>query len=672
MASDRPKRLGKYQLLARIAKGGMAEIYLARQRGMVGFARLVVIKRILPHLAEEPEFVRMFMEEARLAALINHPNVVQIHDVGQWEGSYFIAMEHINGLSLGVIARRVRDHKQPLPFGVAGEIVAQACDGLHAAHELKDETGHQLNLVHRDISPHNLMVSREGQVKLVDFGIAKAKDSSIKTRTGKIKGKYPYMSPEQCRGDPLDRRTDIFSLGTVLYELLTGKRLFQRNTELMILKAITEEPIPDLRQTNPAIPEPISQIVLHAMERQADDRHATSAAMGRALREALRSLGAQTSAEQLAAHLGQDYGDLLGARAEALEQVLALRPSDPDAGPPTVDGFDEASGSRSAPTGNTMPESRRRTLSVSPVARRRRFLRLAVPIAIVVALAAGASLVYRHLQNRRPSGPALHFGLPPSYPARVGQRELQPFLRYLERQLRRRVELVVPSSYHDLRSKLHTGELDFANLPALQFVLARHEDHNLEVLVTQTYEKARRYVSYLVVQGDSSISKLKDLKGKRFCYVDPESTSGYLLPRHFLKQKGLDPDRLFSTTRFSGNHLKVLKEVIAGRCDAGAVYSGALLSAQSHGVASSRLRMLAVTGQIPYDVICASPRLAPSLVKRLRRALLRMKPQRDLGRKLVGQTFRIDGFVEPKLDEFDAVEQAARSAGMISSTENPK
>jgi len=337
-----------------------------------------------------------------------------------------------------------------------------------------------------------------------------------------------------------------------------------------------------------------------------------------------------------------------------------------------VEGFDEASGSRSAPTSSTAglgPQSRRPTFQLPTVtragARWRRTWVVVIGALVAILLAGGAGLLYRRLHSARPDGPSLRFGLPPSYPAKVAQREMQPFLHYLERQLDRPVDLVVPSTYHELRRMLLQGELDFANLPALQLVLARHEEPRLEVVATQTYEKARRYVSYLVVQSDSPISRVGQLEGKRMCYVDPESTSGYLLPRRFLREKGLDPDTALAPARFSGNHLKVLRELLDGTCDVGAVYSGAVANAQAHGIASSRVRVLAVTGQIPYDVICTASTMGPPLVRRLKQALMRMDPRRDLGQKLVGETFRIDGFVEPRLDEFRAVEQAARLAGMI-------
>jgi phosphonate transport system substrate-binding protein len=227
------------------------------------------------------------------------------------------------------------------------------------------------------------------------------------------------------------------------------------------------------------------------------------------------------------------------------------------------------------------------------------------------------------------------------------------------------VDLVVPGDYAKLTKMLLVGEIDFANLPPLQFVLARHQDPKLEVVVTQTYEKARRYQAYLVVRDDSPITAVEEVRGKRFCYVDRGSASGYLLPRYFLRKKGLDPDKVFAATRFSGTHVAALKDIVAGRCDVGGVYSGAMLSAHTLGVAASRLRMLAVVAQIPYDVICASPRMPPKLVQKLRRALLQMEPQRDLGRKIVGPTFRIDGFVEPSLEEFAHVEQAARAEGLL-------
>jgi eukaryotic-like serine/threonine-protein kinase len=665
MPSSRPSRLGKYDLMARIAKGGMAEIYLARQRGMVGFSRLVVVKRILPHLAEETEFVRMFMEEARLAALINQPNVVQIYDVGHHEGSYFIAMEFINGPSLGVVSRTARRLKHPLPFAVAAEIVAQACDGLHAAHELHDEGGSLLGLVHRDISPHNLMITKGGVVKLVDFGIAKAVNTAVKTHTGKIKGKYPYMSPEQCRGDPMDRRTDLFSLGIVFYELVVGARLFSRSTDLMVLKAITEEPVPDPREREPSIPAGISALILRALARDPDARFPTAEAMGSALRRALERLEVKSSPKMLSSHLEAHFGELLGRRAEAIQQVLELKPGEP---PPLVDGLDEGSvGSTAGPTADLS-----RSIAPLPtggslrIVKHRPLRRWLLAALVVIGLAAGAGVLYRHLRTpARPSGKPLYLGLPPSFPAAVSQRELRPVLRYLERRLNRPVDLVITKNYDNLRKRVLSGELQMGNLPALQFVLARHQSPNLRALVTHTIEGALSYQSYLITRDDSDIRDLQQLKGKRFCYSDKGSTSGYLLPRYYLRRNKLDPEQLFSEVHYSGDHLSVMKDVIKGRCDAGAVYSVAMLGARNLGIANSRLRVLAVAGQIPYDIICVPPQVDAKLAAAIGRALLELQPQRDLGRRSVGPTFRIDGFVKPRLADFALVERAARAEGLI-------
>jgi serine/threonine-protein kinase len=662
MATVRPARLGKYDLVARIAKGGMAEIYLARQRGMVGFSRLVVVKRILPHLAEEAEFVAMFMEEARLAALINHPNVVQIYDVGQHEGNYYIAMEFINGPSLGVISRTARRERRALPYPIAAEIVAQACEGLHAAHELTDEAGRPLNLIHRDVSPHNLMITADGAVKLVDFGIAKAQDTSVKTHTGKIKGKYPYMSPEQCRGDPMDRRSDIFSLGIAFHELVVGARLFKRSTDLMVLKAITEEPIPDPREAQPGIPVEISDLILRAMERDPRDRFSTAEELGGAIRRALGRLQVKSSPRMLATYLQANFGELIGRREQAIKQVLELRAT--GGAPPLVSGLDEGSFSTAGPTGST-EDGEVPVASVAPV--RRRSLRRPVLLSLlVILLAAGAGVGYRFLRApARPTGETLYLGLPPSFPAEVSHKELAPFVRYLEQRLERPVELVVSKDYDGLRTMLLEGKLHMGNLPALQFVLARHQRPKLRPLVTHTIEGALSYQSYLITRDDSAIDSLERLRGKRFCYSDRGSTSGYLLPRFFLRRRGLDPDRLFSEVRFSGDHLSVMKDIIAGRCEAGAVYSMAMLGARNLGVANSRLRLLAVAGRVPYDIICVPPRVSQRLSDRIRRALLDLDPERDLGRKSVGPTFRIDGFVKPRLSDFALVERAARSEGLI-------
>src|SRR5437588_327572 len=257
--------LGKYKLVKLIAAGGMAEVYLARQAGAAGFEKLVCLKRILPHLARDKQFVDMFLNEARLAAQLDHPNIVQIFDLGEANGNYFIAMEFIDGPNLRSVAKRAAELGELLPTPEVARIVAHAAGGLHYAHELRDPHSRQpLGLVHRDISPDNVLVHKNGSVKVVDFGIAKAAGSSGATRTGTLKGKVAYMPPEQLRGEPLDRRADVFALGVVLYELLAGKRPWEGDSEVALIgRIMTQEPEP-LQNLRPETPPLLLAIVERA------------------------------------------------------------------------------------------------------------------------------------------------------------------------------------------------------------------------------------------------------------------------------------------------------------------------------------------------------------------------------------------------------------------------
>jgi serine/threonine-protein kinase len=656
MMEKQRTRLGKFDLLARIAKGGMAEIFLARQHGATSISRLVVVKRILAHLAEEPQFVEMFLEEARLAALINHPNVVQIFDVGgEAEGGYYIAMEYINGPSVGTICRRARHTGVGLPYAVAGEIVAQACDGLDAAHELCDEEGRPVGLVHRDVSPHNLMITDSGVVKLVDFGIAKAQGSSVRTRTGNIKGKFPYLSPEQCRGEALTRRSDLFSLGIVFYELLAARRLFHRPTDLMVLKAITEDEIVPPNQACMGLPQAINEIILKALQRRPGARYGSAAQMGQAIRNALAELEQRTSARTLAEFLFQVYADDLRRRETAVRHV-ARRSSRSSL--LIVTGFDDTNST----VGEEGEASAAPTRARGKVSLPWRWLGAGA----LIVLAALLGLAYRIWgSDGRPAGPAIRYGFPRSFSTATSRKDLATFTTYLESQLKRPVEIVIPESYQALRQKLLRGEIDLAALPPLQFVMAQQEAPSIDVLATHLYEGARIYQGYLIVRSDSPVTSIEQLKGRRVCYVDTGSTSGYLLPRHFLRQNKLNPDEIFPEKRFSGTHSQLMRDVIAGRCDVGGVYSGAMLNAASLGIPSARLRMLAVTGTLPYDLVCASPKLAGELISRIRQALLRFDAMRHLGQKTVGDVYRITGFVAPRIAEFEAVRVAARAEGLL-------
>ena len=318
---DQLEHIGRYQLLARLASGGMAEIFLARQTGIGGFEKLVVVKRILPHLAREQAFVEMFLDEAVIAAQLNHPNVVQIYDLGESERSYYIAMEYLEGESLGHLVSEGVRQGQPLGPGLAANLIAQVCDGLHYAHTLEDEQGRPLGIVHRDISPHNVIVLFSGTAKLVDFGIAKAATKVHQTQVGTLKGKLTYMSPEQCLGKTVDSRSDLFSLGVVLWELLARKRLFKRDAEPAIIRAIVDEPIPEVRQVRDDVPQALAAVVERALQKEPGARFASAAEMAAALRDFMHQADQDASPQAVEGYALAVLGDQARTKKRLLEQI---------------------------------------------------------------------------------------------------------------------------------------------------------------------------------------------------------------------------------------------------------------------------------------------------------------------------------------------------------------
>lgn len=278
--------IGNYDVIRRLAVGGMAEIFLAWQRGSGGFRRRVVLKRIHPHLAQDAEFVQMFQNEARLAAALNHPNIVHVYDVSQGDGGeLYIVMEYLRGEPLQSVLRQLRSMSMPLPLPYAMEIVLRLCDALDAAHSCLGCESARGEIIHRDVTPSNIFVSYEGQVKLLDFGIAKAMAHAEATQAGRLKGKYPYMSPEQFTGIPLDRRTDIFSLGAVLWEMSTGKRLFRAMNEFEIAQKILGEPATPPSAVVADYPPALEHIVMRCLERDRNLRYSTVRQVAEGLEE---------------------------------------------------------------------------------------------------------------------------------------------------------------------------------------------------------------------------------------------------------------------------------------------------------------------------------------------------------------------------------------------------
>ena len=313
---------GKYEVLARLATGGAASIFLARQPGAAGFNKLVCLKTLLPERASDEDFVRMFLDEARLAARLHHPNCVQIYDLGRVEQVYYISMEYIFGETLWNLLTTVTRLKTPLPPTHVAAIIANVCDGLHHAHELQDKAGKPLNLVHRDVSPQNVMISFEGQTKVVDFGIAKAETDRPPTVTGIVKGKFSYMSPEQITGNPVDRRSDIYSLGIVMFECLASRRLYRGDTPEEIARLILEHRAPRLRDVVPDIPKPLDDICARALSRHPQRRFQSAQAMGQAIRSYLEAARFNGSATIISRLMSDRFGEIVPRRRKAYEDAM--------------------------------------------------------------------------------------------------------------------------------------------------------------------------------------------------------------------------------------------------------------------------------------------------------------------------------------------------------------
>ncbi|NNE19488.1 MAG: protein kinase [Myxococcales bacterium] len=287
----KPGRIGRYELRFELASGGMGSVYLARLDGTAGFEKLVALKRIHPHLAKESGCIEMFLDEAKIASRITHPNVCSVFDFGQADGEYYIAMEYLVGEPLArlftQVAKIPEQRRSPLlPLRMA-RIIADACEGLHAAHELKDANGDLLNVVHRDVSPRNLFITYDGAVQLVDFGVASARERLHKTSTGDVKGTIAYMAPEQLKAGRIDRRIDTWALGAALWEALAVKRLFKRDTTANTMFALLYEDIAPPSKFRPQVPKELDEIALKALARNPDERWQSAREMGQALRRFL-------------------------------------------------------------------------------------------------------------------------------------------------------------------------------------------------------------------------------------------------------------------------------------------------------------------------------------------------------------------------------------------------
>jgi serine/threonine-protein kinase len=301
-------KLGRYEVLERIALGGMAELYLARHRAAGGYEKVVAVKRILPHLAEDETFARMFLNEAKLAASLDHSNIAHVIDFGSEGGEHFIAMEYVHGRSVHDVLRRAGAQGR-VPLHCALTILVDVAAALHYAHERAGPDGTPLGLVHRDVSPSNILVTYDGEVKLVDFGIAKATAHGNATRTQAIKGKLAYMAPEQVRGDTLDRRADVFSLGVVTYELCVGQRCFFAGGEFELINRVATSKFERPRTVEPAFPEQLEAIIVRALSVNPSDRHPDARTFQRSLEAFASEAGLRLSKVTLSEYMRQLFGE---------------------------------------------------------------------------------------------------------------------------------------------------------------------------------------------------------------------------------------------------------------------------------------------------------------------------------------------------------------------------
>jgi serine/threonine-protein kinase len=316
------RKLDRYELLCPIAEGGMASVWVARQRGKHGFAKLVAIKTILPKYAADPRFQKMFLDEGRIASRIEHLNVAHIFDLGEENDIHYLAMEYVEGEALSTLLRACQKRGIPMPLPIALRILADACAGLHEAHELKDAQGRPLEIVHRDVSPHNILVSTRGVAKLIDFGIAKARSRvGVDTNSGVLKGKVQYMSPEQALTNTVDRRSDVWSVGAVLYQLLSGRAPYAADTPLAALSMLRSgrppAPLP------PTVPTPIATLVRKALAFGPDNRFQSAAEMREAMEQVMTQLSLAAKASDVGAFVTEQVAERIERKRQEIDEAVA-------------------------------------------------------------------------------------------------------------------------------------------------------------------------------------------------------------------------------------------------------------------------------------------------------------------------------------------------------------
>jgi len=655
-----PAAFGGYTLLAQLGQGGMAEVFLARKKGPAGFSKLVVIKRILPHLAREPEFITMFLDEARLAAQLEHPNVVQVFDMGEEQGSYYLAMEYLGGETFAGIARRAKQLQVPVGATVAARIIAEACEGLHYAHEFRDSKGVALDIIHRDVSPQNLFVTYDGRVKVLDFGVAKAATRLAHTDTGQIKGKASYMSPEQCRGDPVTRRSDVFSLGVVLLEMISGRRVFKADQPFAVVMAIGSGNFPNLRELAGDAPAPLVEVCERALAFDPAKRFATAKEMRAAIDAHFKAAGIDPGPERTAQLMGRLFADDIARRAEALR-------SDDDQSQVFSVLADGESGSASSPS--LGPLARTVTTwgkegpppKVPPRPRAPALFALAAAgllAGVAAAFAAGVVPVPRFT-----SGAPIRVG---EFGFSEGPADLATLTGALE-ELGRPLDVITLPADQAIE-QLRTGRVDVLRANAEMVAKLKEALPSLRPLALIQAQGSTVYQGVMVTRLDSGLKTLQDLQGKTVCWKTLTSNSGYFYPRKLMRQAGIDPDRFFGKVIFGGTHLKNLENVRDGVCDVAALTAHALYSPPDPSLRPGVFQIIATTEAIPQDMVLARGELPDAERDAIQRALLLASPTSELAKDRVKRGSKVEGFVNVKDEDYAGVlavvreERAAQAA----------
>ncbi len=592
----------------------MAEVFLAHVTGEDPGEPLV-IKRMLPDLADDQRFRDMFTREARTMAALSHPGIVRVYELAESDDIPFMTMEYVPGHTLREVLVAAFKAGMHLPVRVAIDLAVQACDSAHAAHELTGVDGAQGGVVHRDLTPHNIMVTPRGELKLLDFGIVTGETEARVTETGVLKGKMAYLSPEQIEQVDVDRRADIFALAAVTWEMLAGEKLYDGRNEVAILRRILSGDTRTVRDVRPEVPERISVSLHNALSPDREHRPPTAAALAQELESAAAAAGHAIDRSATRAFLQQQFGT-----------TQQMAPS------PTV---------RPVPTFSTRRQ---------PQVHRSRLPQAFVAGALLVAIACIAA--YAFIPSG-PTGEPLELALAPVRDAGAMRADLESFRLYFEDSLERPVQFSVGSDYAATLQAVSDGVAEAAIVPPGVYLQATAQGAPLTAIAAKIVDGSRGTEGIILAREATAVDVTEP--GLSVCFADPNSTTGYHLARSWLRDEGADLEAI--EVVFSGNHVQVLRDLIAERCDLGATYTGNWTSAEQAGIPVGQTRMVATTGWTPHDVVVVGTSLPPEKVEKLTSIFLDYTGTPDAVRHE-----RLTGFTQVDEDTLDGLAVKLRAS----------